>query len=55
MGGYAVANLFAAWEVDKGWTLEGRINNLFDRVSENAWGFAVPDRQIFVGLRYAPR
>ena len=55
MGGYAVANLFAAWEMDKGWTLEGRINNLFDRVYENAWGFAVPDRQIFVGLRYAPR
>jgi vitamin B12 transporter len=55
MGGYAVANLFAAWEMDKGWTLEGRVNNLFNRVYENAWAFAVPDRQIFVGLRYAPR
>lgn len=55
MGGYAVANLFAAWEMDKGWTLEGRANNLFKRVYENAWAFAVPDRQIFVGLRYAPR
>jgi vitamin B12 transporter len=55
MGGYAVANLFAAWEFDKSWTLEGRINNLFDRVYENAWSYAVPDRQVFVGLRYAPK
>jgi vitamin B12 transporter len=55
MGGYAVANLFAAWEVDKDWTVEGRLNNLFDRVYETAWAYAVPDRQIFVGLRYAPR
>jgi vitamin B12 transporter len=55
MGGYAVANLFAAWEADKDWTLEGRINNLFERVYENAWAYAVPDRQIFIGLRYAPK
>lgn len=55
MGGYAVANLFASWEFDKSWTLEGRLNNLFDRVYENAWAFAVPGRQMFVGLRYAPR
>jgi vitamin B12 transporter len=55
MGGYAVANLFAAWEFDRNWALEGRINNLFDRVYENAWSYAVPDRQIFVGLRYSPK
>lgn len=55
LGGYAVANLFAAWQVDKDWTLEGRINNLFDRAYENAWAYAVPDRQMFIGLRYAPK
>lgn len=55
MGGYAVVNLFAAREIARDWTLEGRINNLFDRVYENAWAYAVPGRQIFVGLRYAPR
>lgn len=55
MGGYAVANLFAAREIARDWTLEGRINNLFDRVYENAWAFAVPGRQIFLGLRYAQR
>jgi vitamin B12 transporter len=55
MGGYAVANLFAAWEVDKNWTLEGRVNNFFDRVYENAWAFAVPGRQLLLGLRYTPK
>lgn len=55
MGGYAVANLFAAHQLSRDWTLEGRINNLFDRVYENAWAYAVPGREIFVGLRYAPK
>jgi vitamin B12 transporter len=50
-----VVNLLAAREIAKDWTLEGRINNLFGRVYENAWSFAVPGRQLFLGLRYAPR
>jgi vitamin B12 transporter len=55
MGGYAVANLHAAREIDHGWSLEARLNNLFDRVYENAWSYAVPGRELFVGLRYAPK
>jgi hypothetical protein len=30
------------------------MNNLFNRVYENAWSYAVPGRELFVGLRYAP-
>ncbi len=55
MGGYAVANLHAAFDIDRGWSLETRLNNLFDRVYENAWSYAVPGRELFVGLRYAPK
>jgi len=55
MGGYAVANLHAAFDLDRDWTLEGRVNNLFDRVYENAWSYAVPGRELFLGLRYAPK
>ena len=55
MGGYAVANLHAAREIDRGWSLEARLNNLFDRVYENAWSYAVPGRELFVGLRYTPK
>lgn len=55
MGGYAVGNLHAAHELDRDWSLEVRLNNLFNRVYENAWSYAVPDRQLFLGLRYAPK
>lgn len=55
MHGYGVANLFASKALDQAWSLEGRINNLFDRVYENAWAYAVPGREIFVGLRYQPK
>lgn len=55
MGGYAVVNLFAAKDIGRDWSLEGRVNNLFDRVYENAWSYAVPGREIFVGLRYQPK
>lgn len=55
MHGYAVTHLFAGKALGKDWTLEGRINNLFDRAYENAWAYAVPGREIFIGLRYAPR
>jgi vitamin B12 transporter len=55
MGGYALANLHAALDIDRGWSLETRLNNLFDRVYENAWSYAVPGRELFVGLRYAPK
>jgi vitamin B12 transporter len=55
MGGYALANLHAALDIARGWSLETRLNNLFDRVYENAWSYAVPGRELFVGLRYAPK
>lgn len=55
MHGYGVANAFASKALGKDWSLEGRINNLFDRVYENAWAYAVPGRELFVGLRYQPK
>lgn len=55
MGGYGVVNLFAGKTLSRDWSLEGRINNLFDREYENAWAYAVPGREIFVGLRYRPK
>jgi vitamin B12 transporter len=55
MGGYAVGNLYAARDIDHNWSIEARLNNVFNRVYENAWSYAVPDRQLFLGLRYAPK
>jgi vitamin B12 transporter len=55
MGGYALVNLFASKALGGDWALEGRINNLFDRVYENTWAYAVPGRELLVGLRYTPK
>jgi vitamin B12 transporter len=55
MGGYAVLNLHASHEIDSDWSVEARANNLFNRTYENAWSYAVPGRELFVGLRYAPK
>ena len=55
MGGYAVLSLHATHEIDGDWSVEARLNNLFNRAYENAWSYAVPGRELFVGLRYAPK
>ena len=52
MGGYAVLNLTAARLLSRDWAVEARLNNLAERVYENAWAYAVPGRVLFVGLRY---
>lgn len=52
---YVVANLFAHYRFATDWTLEGRVDNLFDKVYETAWGYASPRRSVFLGVRYALR
>ena len=55
MGGYGVLNLHAARPLGRDWALEARLNNVFDRRYETAWSYAVPGRELFVGLRYTPK
>lgn len=52
---YEVVNLHGSYKLDHDWTLEGRVNNLFDKVYETAWGYAQPRANIFIGVRYAPK
>jgi vitamin B12 transporter len=52
---YEVVNLFAHYRIAPDLTLEGRIDNLFDKVYETAWGYATPRRGVFAGLRYGFR
>jgi len=40
IGGYAIFNLDADWQFAKGWTVFGRINNVFDREYETAGALA---------------
>ena len=52
---YVVTNVFAHYRLTPDWKLEGRIDNLFDKVYETAWGFASPRRSLFLGMRYTLR
>jgi vitamin B12 transporter len=54
LGGYVLVDLRAAIELDKNWTLEGRVSNLLDKDYETARLFNQDDRNFFLTLRYIP-
>lgn len=54
MGGYATVALFARWRVTPEWSLEGRVDNLTDRVYQQALGYVAPGRQAQLTLRWTP-
>lgn len=53
MGGYALTNLVASRQLDKEWTLNARLNNVFDRSYEQARGYSVPGLNGLLSLRWA--
>ncbi|MCX7627204.1 MAG: TonB-dependent receptor, partial [Methylophilaceae bacterium] len=65
MGGYGLVNLTARYAVNDSVSVEGRINNLFDRDYElsradwlnhtNANTYNTPGLNGFIGVRYTPR
>lgn len=55
MGGYALNNLTARYAINRELSLEGRINNLFDKDYETVSGYNTPGFNAFVGLRYQPK
>lgn len=55
MGGYGLVNLTARFTLSKELTIEGRINNLFDKNHETVRGYNTPGFNAFVGLRYQPK
>lgn len=54
MGGYGLFNLTASRALDKDWSLQARVNNLFDKSYELAQGYGTPGVNVFVGVRYQP-
>lgn len=55
LGGYGLVNLTAKYAVDKTLSVEGRINNLFDKDYELAKGYNTLGFNAFVGIRYTPQ
>jgi vitamin B12 transporter len=55
LGGYAVLDLTASYAVTSAVKLFGRIDNLFDRDYETAFGYRQPARGVFVGVNWQPK
>ena len=55
MGGYGLVNLTARYALGKDLSLEGRINNLFDKNYETVSGYNTAGFNAFIGLRYQPK
>jgi iron complex outermembrane receptor protein len=49
--GYTLAGLKAAWRVSDAFSLEGGVNNLFDKAYQYDLGFPAAGREFFFGIR----
>ncbi|MES2026529.1 MAG: TonB-dependent receptor [Pseudomonadota bacterium] len=52
LGGYALLNLNATYNLSNDWQLFGRWNNALDKKYEVARGYNTPGSNVFVGVRY---
>lgn len=52
LGGYALLNLHATYDLNNDWQLFGRWNNALDKNYEVARGYNTPGSNVFVGVRY---
>jgi len=55
LGGYAIANLFATYQVNSEWSVTGRVDNVANRDYTNAYGYNTGGLSWFLGARYAPK
>lgn len=55
LGGYALLNLYASYQVSRDWSVYGRWNNMLDKNYELASGYATAGSNVFVGVRYTLR
>lgn len=55
LASYALLNLTARFRVSSGLELTGRIENLFDRSYQTAYGYNQPGRSVFVGMLWTQR
>lgn len=54
-GSYYVANLATSYDLNRQWTLFGRVENLLDRNYDEPAGFEQPGRGIYVGVTASTR
>ena len=54
LGGYALTNLRADWQVNRDWKLQLALNNVFDKNYETAWFYNQPGRNVMLTLSWRP-
>ena len=54
IAGFHTVDLRTAYEIGAAWSVEGKIENVFDKDYETASGYNQPGRGFFVTLRYRP-
>ena len=52
MGGYSLFDVFADYRLNKQWTLTSRIDNIFDKRYEPAYGYNSPGVAGYLGVRF---
>lgn len=55
MSGYTLVNVYTNYKINTDWSLNARVNNLFDRNYELAKDFGTLGTNLLVTLRYAPQ
>lgn len=58
LGGYGLLNLNAAYKINSDWSVQARINNVFDKNYTLAYDgtipYNTPGANLFVNIRYQP-
>lgn len=54
LSGYTLVNLYTNYQINDDWSLNARVNNLFDRKYELAKDYGTFGTNLFVSVRYAP-
>jgi vitamin B12 transporter len=52
--GYSIVNLFASYKYDDNWSTKVRVENLFNKSYETAYGYNTPGLGAFLTLQYSP-
>jgi vitamin B12 transporter len=55
LGGYSLWSLYASRKLDENWTARVRLDNVFDKPYQLAYGYNTPGRGLYATLQYSPR
>jgi vitamin B12 transporter len=55
LDGYTLWSLYASRKIDDNWTARVRLENVFDKQYQLAYGYNTPGRGVFATLQYSPK